>query len=206
MPRLSETRQKLLTTLMKDAIHEAVIGVLAEHGVDGLTMDRVAASANVAKGSLYNYFNSKQELLQFVFTKTFTPIHEAVDEIVVSDAPVAKKLETIIRTIFSYLATHRGVLNVLLKNETTWALLRPTDRSMRAEGIEQFATVFRQGIEQGVFRPLDPDLLGQMFLGAMTEVWERSLAANPSERMDAAVETVLALFLQGVVTGGSTSS
>ena len=205
MPRLSEARQKLLTTLMKDAIYEAVISVLAEHGVEGMTMDRVAATANVAKGSLYNYFHSKQELLQFVLTKTVTPIHDAVDEIILSELPPAKKLEAILRTVYGYLAKHRGVLNLLLKDETVRVLLQPTDSTQRAVAIGQFATVFRQGIEQGVFRPVDSTQLGEMLLGAMTEVWERSLASDPSERMDAAIATILGVFLQGIAVRGSVS-
>lgn len=205
MPRLSKTRQNLLTTLMKDAIYDAVISVLAEHGVEGMTMDRVAATANVAKGSLYNYFHSKQELLQFVLTKTVTPIHEAVDEILVSELPPAKKLEAILHAVCGYVAKHQGVFNLLLKNETAWVLVQPTDRTLRAVAIGQFATVFREGIEQGVFRPFDPVQLGEMLLGAMTEIWDRSLASNPSERMDSTIETLLGVFLQGVAVHASAS-
>ena len=206
MPRLSETRQKLLTTLMKEAIYEAVLSVLAEHGVEGMTMDRVAAQANVAKGSLYNYFHSKQELLQFVLTKTVTPIHEAVDEIIQSELPVTKKLEAIVRAVNSFVAKYHGVFDLLLKNESAWVLLQPTDRTLRAVAIGQFATVFREGIEQGVFRPFDPTQLGEMLLGAMTELWDRSLASYPPERVDATVETLLGVFLQGVAVRPSENS
>ena len=57
MPKLSATRKELLTTMMKEAIFEAATSVLCAHGVSGMTMDRVAAAAGLAKGSLYNYFH-----------------------------------------------------------------------------------------------------------------------------------------------------
>ena len=66
MPRLSKARKELLTTMMKESIFEAATSVLCEHGVDGTTMNRVAEAAELAKSSLYDYFPSKDELLEFV--------------------------------------------------------------------------------------------------------------------------------------------
>ena len=74
MARLSERRRELLTSMMQDSIYEAVAAVLAEHGIRGMTMDRVAEQAEVAKGSLYNYFPNKQALLQFVHEKALAPV------------------------------------------------------------------------------------------------------------------------------------
>jgi AcrR family transcriptional regulator len=62
MPRLSRTRKQLLNAMMNDAIFDAAVAVLAEHGFKGMTMDRVAAAANLAKGSLYGYVESKPKL------------------------------------------------------------------------------------------------------------------------------------------------
>jgi len=54
MAQLAERRKELVTGLMKDAIYAAAVEILTKQGVDGLTMDRVAETAGVAKGSLYN--------------------------------------------------------------------------------------------------------------------------------------------------------
>jgi AcrR family transcriptional regulator len=56
MVRLSERRKELLNSMMQNAIHSAAVAVLTEHGIGGMTMDRVAEKAEVAKGSLYKYF------------------------------------------------------------------------------------------------------------------------------------------------------
>ena len=66
MPRLSKARKELLTTMMKDSIFEATTSVLSAHGIDGTTMNRVAEAADLAKSSLYDYFQNKDELLAFV--------------------------------------------------------------------------------------------------------------------------------------------
>jgi len=42
---------------------EAAMGLIARHGLDGLTMRAVASEAGLSYGSLFHYFNSKDELL-----------------------------------------------------------------------------------------------------------------------------------------------
>ena len=166
MPRLSSTRKELLTAMMKEAISEAAVSVLAEHGVDGMTMDRVAVAADVAKGSLYCYFNSKHDLLKLVHAKIVDPILKTADEVIRADLPPTRKLEAILRVVFDQLAKHHGVFNLLLKDDTARVVLEPRRRTNRDIAVGQYAAIFRQGIEQGLFRPLDPVQLAEMFFGA----------------------------------------
>jgi len=165
MPRLSSTRKELVTAMMKEAISEAAVSVLAEHGVDGMTMDRVAAAA---------------------------------DEVIRADLPATRKLEAILRVVFDQLAKHHGVFNLLLKDDTARVVLEPRRRTNREIAVGQFAAIFRQGIEQGLFRPLDPVQLAEMFLGAMGGLWERSLATGEVQQADSLIQPLMSVFLDGV--------
>ena len=92
MSRLVERRKDLVATMMKDGIYEAAVQVLMQHGADGLTMDRVAEAAGVAKGSLYNYFRSKQDLVRFIHEKIVEPAKSFVLEMQRSPMPAIEKL------------------------------------------------------------------------------------------------------------------
>ncbi len=92
VPRLTAIRKQALDEMMKEALFEATVAVLSEHGVDGMTMDRVALAAGVAKGSLYRYFRSKRDLLEFVYAKMIDPIFQDLDEIVATEQPAIEKL------------------------------------------------------------------------------------------------------------------
>ena len=80
MPRFSKARKTLVDTMMKETIYEAAASVLSKHGIQGTTMDRVAAAANVAKSSLYDYFESKDELLRFINTRLVEPFFQTMEE------------------------------------------------------------------------------------------------------------------------------
>jgi AcrR family transcriptional regulator len=51
MVRLAERRKELLDSMMREAVYEGAVAVLTQFGLNGTTMDRVAAAAGIAKGS-----------------------------------------------------------------------------------------------------------------------------------------------------------
>ena len=51
----------------RGAILDAAEAVFASHGFAATTIDAVAAKAGIAKGSIYNYFPSKEALFEQVF-------------------------------------------------------------------------------------------------------------------------------------------
>lgn len=48
---------------LRDAIHQAVLAELAESGLPGLTMERVAERAGAGKATLYRYWPNRTELV-----------------------------------------------------------------------------------------------------------------------------------------------
>jgi AcrR family transcriptional regulator len=125
VPKLSEKRKELLTAMMKEAIYDAAVAVLGKHGVGGMTMDRVAAAANLAKGSLYNYFDDKQDLLRFVYGKIIDPVSEAIAETAGEPLPAAQKLESILHTLFDHFRQHRRLLSLFLGDDAARAIIEP---------------------------------------------------------------------------------
>ena len=59
--RIKKTRSEKLEDTRK-ALFEAAIGVIAEDGYADATIDKIALRANVAKGTFYNYFDTRQDL------------------------------------------------------------------------------------------------------------------------------------------------
>ncbi len=64
--------------MMRDAVYEGAVAVLTQYGLNGTTMDRVAEAAGMAKGSLYNRFRSKRDLLEFVHERAVAPMRETL--------------------------------------------------------------------------------------------------------------------------------
>ena len=82
---------------------EAAMGLIAQHGLEGVTMRAVAAKAGLSYGSLFHYFESKDELLMHIVRHTselqtrrvneFTSEHsglKALEHLLCDDAIITK--------------------------------------------------------------------------------------------------------------------
>ena len=112
--RLSKARKEIVNAVMKDTIVEAAGSVLEQHGVGGMTMDRVATSAGLTAGSLYNYFRNKDDLVQFIYERLVEPFFHMLEEIAATEMPAPKKLEKIVRAGLEHANRDRAIIRLLL--------------------------------------------------------------------------------------------
>lgn len=56
----------------REKILAAALDLFARNGFHSTSIAQVAAKAGISKGLIYNYFSSKEELLQAIFTKAIT--------------------------------------------------------------------------------------------------------------------------------------
>lgn len=64
----------------KQLIVDAAVRVAAQHGISGASMDQIAETAGVAKGSLYYNFASKDAIFEEVMRRGFEKLGAAIDE------------------------------------------------------------------------------------------------------------------------------
>ena len=77
----------------KQAILAAAYEVFDARGYAAATVDQIAAKAGVAKGSVYNYFQSKQDVFWEVFAAQLASDEAEVDRIVAAPIAAVAKIE-----------------------------------------------------------------------------------------------------------------
>lgn len=200
MPKLTAIRKHALDEMMKEALFEATVVVLSTHGVEGMTMDRVASQAGIAKGSLYRYFRSKRDLLEFVYEKTVDPILLQLKETVASDLTAVEKLSQQLYALLDHVAKYVQVHRLLFDDDVARGLLQSSERNMFQTGSELTASIFAQGIEDGIFRPADPYMLAVMYLGLCRGVLQSRPELEEHEQRKNLHHLILGTFLDGIST------
>jgi AcrR family transcriptional regulator len=193
MPRLSKARKALLDTMMKEAIFQAAATVLCKHGVNGTTMNRVAEAANLAKSSLYDYFESKDDLLRFFNTRLVEPFMEAIEEIAKGDLPAPQKLKEILHTALESSAKHKCIIRLLAETDQE----QQVRKTARPRFLRLLTSIFERGIEEGAFRSHNPILTGHMFLGSLAELFEMQTDDAPIAEVNEYVGVLIDAVLNG---------
>ena len=191
MVRLIEQRK----TLMKEGIYEAAVAVLVRDGVEAMTMERVAEEAGVAKGSLYNYFENKLKLLEFVHERAITPLKEAAEAVLDSEGTAPEKLHAFVITCLSYLNTRRGLFHFLFTEHAVHKLIGAS----RGDGSRRLAEIIRQGIDEGTFRPVDSEFYGTLLFGAMRQMLEEQLGNNRRWAIEDMAQSIVTFFFHGLL-------
>ncbi len=74
-----QSRRRLPPEERRSQIVDAVLKVVAEHGVPGATVARIAAAADVSEGTLYVYFGSRDEILMAALDSIFADMAALID-------------------------------------------------------------------------------------------------------------------------------
>ena len=64
----------------RERIYRAALKLFSERGLAATTVDQIVAVADVAKGTFFNYFRSKEEIFAFFIEIQLSKVAEAVEE------------------------------------------------------------------------------------------------------------------------------
>lgn len=194
-----QERRKALEALTKQGILDAALSLLMRDGVQGLTMERVAAEAGVAKGTLYVYFKNKEKILDATVEASFEPLIGALSDLLDGDDPPDRKLTEFSLCHLRFFDEHRDVIRVLFydRERTHSEKNHYTDERYR-NSVRQVAGVLDEGVKRGLFVPLDSKKIAAMFIEAnMGMVMER-IHNGISGDVEQDARQVTNLFLNGL--------
>ena len=124
--------------------------LLLEHGIGELTISQIAKTAGVGKGTIYEYFENKEDIV-FEIIRTFIAEYEKrLDEISRSELPTREKLFQFFYLLFEnetarqHLNIYKEFLAISLMQETREML----DFSEACK--ERFASILNKILETGV--------------------------------------------------------
>lgn len=98
----------------RQEILEAARKVVAQRGIDGLTVEQVAREADFAVGSIYRHFRSKEELIEVVLGELMEPLFEHIEALPGSGAPFAEQLRELIGVVHAQRVEDFPLLQAML--------------------------------------------------------------------------------------------
>lgn len=156
----------------RQMILEASIRVIAKNGYYKSTISSIAKDAGVADGTIYLYFNNKEDLLISLFEDVMGTFIQGSKRAIEQEREASAKLKSLICHHFEHLGI-RPELALLTQLE-----LRQSQIDLRmkiSKILEPYLLLIEDiaalGKESGEFDPtLDPKLCRQMIFGTMDQV------------------------------------
>jgi len=168
--RLAAKRKRVLKSPedRRQEILDAAVKVFSDRGVSKATVADIASTAGVAKGTVYLYFTSKDQLLGALRDRFVDELLGHVTDLLsqAGQGDWWELVDTTIESMADFMFEHERLMLVFVEEglSSDAAKVFP-DVGNRVD--EMFAAAIQQGIEAGACRATDPELMASFFHHAM---------------------------------------
>src|ERR1700693_5712045 len=164
----------------RNAILEAATRVFAESGLSAAPTSEISKQAGVAEGTLFTYFNTKDDLINALYREIKLELADAM----MSDFPRKKRVRTRLRHVWDRYVNW-GIANPkqrkVLGQLTVSEVLTKESRDAGSAPFVEFQAMIHDAIEQGLFRNDLPMELISKSLTALVEATIDLTVSDPSK-------------------------
>src|SRR6266699_3548182 len=184
----------------REAILRAAIRVFARNGYFNSKVADIARAAEVADGTVYLYFKSKEEILHSIFDQNMAEAIAAGRKLIENLDDPREKLRRIAKLHLKRLGPDRDlavVFQVELRGSTKFM------EEFSAAGFAEYLALLRRTFEEGqrvrVFRKeLNATVGAKILFGALDEMATNWIISKRSYKLEPMADVVMDVFLNGV--------
>ncbi len=158
-----DTRQKIMTEAVK---------LFSECGYHATTVDDIARAAEVAKGTVYWHFASKEELFKGLLKEMFTRYLDEILKFRKGGGPVLEQLEKILELRIVLIRDHQPVTEMIMSRGGEGMSRESSERFLRWRHRHQeiITELMREGKAQGDLQIDAPEVAAIAFVGVGNEL------------------------------------
>jgi AcrR family transcriptional regulator len=144
------------------AILDAAAAVFDGRGYAATTVEEIAERAGISKGSVYNYFHSKHDLFNHLFTEAVATDEAEADRAVAELIAAADKVRWLLDYWFGRFGHYRRLGRLILEfwvvaaREPQGSELTDVLQGLYDRWLARVTDIVSQGVREGQFRPQMP--------------------------------------------------
>src|SRR3989440_9479278 len=181
-------------------ILRAATRVFARNGYFNSKVADIARAADVADGTVYLYFKSKEEILHSIFDQNVEEAIGAARSLIEGITDPREKLRRVASLHLERLGADRNlavVFQVELRGSTKF--MREFSAAGFAEYLALLRQIFEEGQAAGVFRKqVNSKLAAKILFGALDEMATNWIISKRNYKLAPMADVVMDVFLNGV--------
>jgi TetR/AcrR family transcriptional regulator, cholesterol catabolism regulator len=177
-------------------IFNASVNLFLEKGFPETSMREIAEAAGMGKSSLYDYFNTKDDILLFIFEEVVSTMIERAQAIAGLSIPPEARITRIMDMQLDYLQENNSLMWLLSAEARR---LKP--ESQQRVHVRRYAfqdlmrSIIEEGISRGDFRQVDTLLAARLMIDSLVSVLYTS---RPTGSAKAMLDEAVGIFLRGI--------
>ena len=203
------TRKEKERSFRRNAIMDAAVGFFAKKGYRDTTLDEIAVTAEFGKGTIYNYFDSKEDIYTYIIENVSLRLYEIIKQADAESETTLEFIKIYSRLLIKYCFENRDAFIIFVReaaNFTTDIFI--TDRKKLFRRHHQVNEIFIKKINEGIkkkeIKKFDPEKLSTMY-EHMFLPYILFLINQNKNNIDQKKETefILSIFFNGIMKTNS---
>ena len=194
------TKKKDTKERREKQIYKAALKVFSKYGYYKADMDIIAQRAEIGKGTVYRYFESKKNLFVSLVEWGLNQLKDEILTSIEGIDDVIERINTALEVYFNFYKNHKGFYRILVYEKYNFM-----DEIAKKFKEKYFAhlhiieNVFHQGIQKGVFKNIDTRCASFALVGITDALLFKWLFENKSSCFDEELAALQEIFFKGIL-------
>jgi AcrR family transcriptional regulator len=178
--------------------------IFAQKGFHSATMDEIASHAELAKGTIYLYFENKRDIFYTLVDEKVDSLMKLVKVEIKREAQSVERLKRLVKTQLEFFQNNRDFFRIIITEQTRFELgikdeFRKRMMQKHLKYINIVARIIQSGIEEKVFKSLEPRKVASALTGIVNGFTFQWLRNVQGESLVSNAGLIMELFLEGVL-------
>lgn len=180
-PRLTQSE----IYLKKKYIAHQAIPIFDKYGFEKTKIYDIAKRAKISTGAIYLYFNSKDDILMFIFEETARDINERIVHALKPEVDSSERIQATLDIIIDFFSTQYNLARTLLQETYTYT------KKLRGHGrevstfVSHFDEILTQAKEEGRFKHgISTQALKYALYGTLEQTLYGLHIGNPATKVE----------------------
>ena len=198
-----EKRKEREFNLRRAAIIEQAGKIFAAKGFHNTTVAEIAGASGFAVGTLYQFFESKEQLYTLVLTEKLGMMYAGIQKAVAEETDLLRKIDTLVATQFRFVENNAEFCGIFVRGDHL--SLSEGSVELRKRMVSDYAVyvsfiegVMRDGIRTGILKKMDPWMMAAALTGIINSYTAKWLTVAEGASLMDNVQFVVDIFLRGV--------
>lgn len=187
----------------KEIIIDKATELFARKDYHDVMMDDVARLSKVAKGTLYNYFESKEKLYNEIIKSNFERLLSSVKSVLSNESLIIESLYSYVSSLFQFLISHKNFFKIYLSQISRSDEENNSDIKLKTEELNSLLSgIIYKGKRENIFRDVEEDFAVRLIVGNIINSVQRSIENNFSdEQLISERENLFDFILHSIYAG-----
>ncbi len=184
-------------------ILDAALDVFTGHGYRETTVDHIASASHTSKGGVYFHFPNKNAIFDALLRRTAALLMSRVEAAIARAPDPIARVDAALVTVLRLFAEHRTLARLfLVEAPGAGPEFYAAVTAMHGDFARLIARHLEEAVAAGAIPPLDTELAGAVWFGALNEVVTRWVQTGQPHQLEDVYPALRALLLRSIGAPG----